>query len=53
MDFEDWLYVMGQLQVMNCQMPARRGDFHKQIVEEDEEEQEEVHESDAQDGWLF
>ena len=21
MDFEDWLYVMGQLKVMNCKMP--------------------------------
>eukprot|EP00437_Effrenium_voratum_P004130 CAMPEP_0181423132 /NCGR_PEP_ID=MMETSP1110-20121109/13972_1 /TAXON_ID=174948 /ORGANISM="Symbiodinium sp., Strain CCMP421" /LENGTH=1183 /DNA_ID=CAMNT_0023546251 /DNA_START=81 /DNA_END=3632 /DNA_ORIENTATION=- len=41
MDFEDWLYVMGQLKVMNCQMPSRRGDFHNQIVEEDEDEQEE------------
>ncbi|CAK9025209.1 unnamed protein product [Durusdinium trenchii] len=39
MDFEDWLHVMGQLKVMNCKMPSKRGDFHNQIVEEDEEEQ--------------
>ncbi|CAJ1452172.1 unnamed protein product [Effrenium voratum] len=49
MDFEDWLYVMGQLKVMNCQMPAKRGDFHNQIVEEDEDEQEEGPVEDAND----
>ena len=47
MDFEDWLYVMGQLKVMICQMPSRRGDFHNQIVEEDEEEQEDSEEVDV------
>ena len=47
MDFEDWLYVMGQLQVMNCKMPSRRGDFHNQIVEEDDDKQEDVPEEDA------
>ena len=53
MDFEDWLYVMGQLKVMNCKMPSRRGDFHSQLVEEDEDKQEDV-EEDAEDedpGW--
>ena len=47
MDFEDWLYVMGQLKVMNCKMPSRRGDFHNQIVEEDDDKQEDVPEEDA------
>ena len=49
MDFEDWLYVMGRLEVMNCQMPSRRGDFHNQLVEEDEEETEVVVEVDDED----
>ena len=49
MDFEDWLYVMGRLEVMNCQMPSRRGDFHNQLVEEDEDETEVVVEADDED----
>ena len=35
MDFEDFMYVFGRLQVMNCQMPTSRGDFHAQFVDND------------------
>lgn len=50
MDFEDWLYVMGQLQVMNCQMPSQRGDFHNQLVEEDEDPPEDVQDEEDEEG---
>jgi len=37
MDYEDWMYTMGNIKVMNCKMPTSRGDFHSQFVDEDED----------------
>ena len=37
MDFEDFMYVFGRFFVMNCQMPTSRADFHKQLVDVDDE----------------
>lgn len=31
MDWEDWQFIMGQVNVMNYQMPSTRGDFYKQL----------------------
>eukprot|EP00438_Fugacium_kawagutii_P021732 Skav236226 [mRNA] locus=scaffold132:191361:289207:+ [translate_table: standard] len=36
MDYEDWQFIMGQMNVMNHQMPSTRGDFYKQLVEADD-----------------
>ena len=37
MDWEDWMYCMGQLKIMNCKMPTSRGDFHSTFAEIDED----------------
>ena len=54
MDFEDWLYVMGQLKAMNCRMPSKRGGFQNKIVDEDEDQQTEdaQEEEDSQSALL-
>lgn len=40
---------MGQLKVMNCQMPTKRGDFHNPIVDEDDDEQTQDVDEDAEE----
>ena len=46
MDYEDWLYVMGQLKVMNCRMPTARGGFPPGVVEVDEDDTDELKNED-------
>lgn len=37
MDYEDWMYCMGNIKVMNCKMPTSRGDFHSRLLDDDED----------------
>ena len=37
MDYEDWMYCMGNIKVMNCKMPTSRGDFHARLLDDDED----------------
>lgn len=36
-EFEDWLYILGELEVCKISMPTKRQDFDVPMVEEDEE----------------
>ena len=47
MDYEDWLYCMGQLKVMNCRMPTARGGFPAGVVEVDEDDTDELKNEDG------